>query len=104
MAHQLQSILAHSIPTAAGYQVVEDKNRGIQLYFRNLVPGIMYLFLKGTSSTTAVQVPRPLSGTFQHARCRARKMLVGHRPVAIFRTPIWLLSGETGSSSLGDLF
>ena len=33
-----------------------------------------------------VQVSRPLIGTFQHARCRARKMLVGHRPVAIFRT------------------
>ena len=31
-------------------------------------------------------------------------MLVGHRLVAIFRTAIWLLSGETGSSSLGDLF
>ena len=50
------------------------------------------------------QVSRPLFGTFQHDRCRARKLLVGHRPVAIFRTAIWLLSGVTHSSSLGDLF
>ena len=33
-----------------------------------------------------VQVSRPLFATFQHDRCRAHKMLVGHRPVAIFRT------------------
>ena len=52
----------------------------------------------------AVQVLGPLLGTFQHDRCRARKMLVGHRPVAIFRTATWLLSGVTRSSSLGDLF
>ena len=54
--------------------------------------------------TSTLHVPRPLLSTFHHARCRARKMLVGHRPEAIFRAAIWLLSGVTGSSSLGDLF
>ena len=51
-----------------------------------------------------LQVPRPLLTTFHHDRCRAHKLLVGHRPVAIFRTAIWLLSGVTRSSSLGELF
>ena len=58
----------------------------------------------GYSTGPNSQVPRPLLSTFQHTRCRAHKMLVGHRPVAIFRTAIWLLMGVTGSSSLGDLF
>ena len=52
----------------------------------------------------AIQVPRPLLTTFHHDRCRAHKLLVGHRPVAIFRTAIWLLSGVTRSSSLGTSF
>ena len=51
-----------------------------------------------------VQVPRPLLSTFHHDRFRAHKLFVGHQPVAIFRTAIWLLSGVTRSSSLRDIF
>ena len=84
--------------------VVSGPPSSLRSYYNKSVGAKLEPAVRGTLIRFLSMCRITINSTFQHARYRARKMLVGHRLVAIFRTAIWLPSGETGSSSLGDLF